>query len=548
MSDLLNVKVTFIVTTQLPEKARDLIQICAFFGEYTADSNFNYSQNMLVNRWTREVVSDEKFTQEYQFLTINKEIIKLPVSRYNQAQTLCSESIIRQVLSSVESIREQHPFVKQIILGFSIENTLQVIEMQNDIASIRHFSRNLNSPKVVFKGHSSGSGVAVGYLKRINKKSDLHRIHRNAILVGPYSLLKDATGLSITALILTDKVPVKGQLQTKFKGPKLYITEKQTENIPDGAYISLNIHKSELTLIGRSVKSKLATKVESGKLKFYSDISAATTINTGAYGYSFLNGMELVKSVLQKHKEGTYTDAFTAYVINELKLSPLKPIIYQSICVASGKKLFLGKQGAQFIQENPDFFIEELEALHRLLHIYNFRDITLTIPFIRTVKEFESIKQIITKSKLTRSPRFKLFITVQIPANVLQLEEYLDIGVDGVILDIQCLTDLTMGIDSHLFNKAYKKAAHTYEFMDEGFRFLQGPGVCEASNFISKETRIDPSIKKMLEHCNEIAKKRHIPLFIYFACDYEEEQELDIKKQVLLYSQSESQSRTSFHL
>jgi hypothetical protein len=533
MSELPNFKATYIVTTHLTEKESDLMEIRGLFGEYSLKADSSYAQTILVNRWTKKIISSEKFSQENQQITFNGQALTLPVSRFNQVQELCSESLVEPILSETELIRQRHPLTKQIILGLSMDNNLHTVAIKNDIAAIIHFTRNKNPEQETIKGRSTGQGIAAGYLKHISKKSDLYHIRPNTILVGSRTLLKNIVNPHINALVLLkDKHVQEHHLQ--FRGPRIEVDASRIKNIPEGCFVSVNAKTSELTVIGKVKTTSLTKKVEQGKVNFFTDISSGKN-DVSSHGYSLLNATELVKSVLRNHKTGSYTDALINYLLTELRISPNKPLLYQSVCVSSDNKIFLGKQGAQYIRENPDFFIEELEALHRLLHIYNFKDITLTIPFVRTVKELEDIKQIISRYKLTRSHKFKLFITIQVPANILQLEEYLDLGVDGIILDLQCLTDLTLGVDSHLFKKNYKKVEHTYEFMDNTFRALGGAGVCEVRALISKDTKLDPSILKLVQHCEEIAKKRHTPLYIYIADDYEETRESELSTQSLRY-------------
>jgi len=48
---------------------------------------------------------------------------------------------------------------------------------------------------------------------------------------------------------------------------------------------------------------------------------------------------------------------------------------------------------------------------------------------------------------LTRSASFKLFMMVEIPTNIIRLDDFLDVGVDGVSIGSNDLTMLIMGTD-----------------------------------------------------------------------------------------------------
>ena len=69
------------------------------------------------------------------------------------------------------------------------------------------------------------------------------------------------------------------------------------------------------------------------------------------------------------------------------------------------------------------------------------------IPFVRTLSEMEKIKQMVSAAGLHRSPSFKLLMMAEIPSNVFLINEFLDIGVDGVSIGSNDLTMLILGVD-----------------------------------------------------------------------------------------------------
>lgn len=69
------------------------------------------------------------------------------------------------------------------------------------------------------------------------------------------------------------------------------------------------------------------------------------------------------------------------------------------------------------------------------------------IPFVHTWQELAKVKQIVTDHGLLRSPTFKLFMMVEIPSNVIMLDKFIDVGIDGISIGSNDLTMLTLGID-----------------------------------------------------------------------------------------------------
>ncbi len=547
MSELPTIKVTYIVDTLLPEKCHDLIAIHALYGEVDDQDVGSFAESLILNRWTKEVVSREKYSQSSQVITLNEHKYSVPVSRFSQSQTLFPEKILSEILSETEKIRMHDPLTKQVLLIVTGDNVLHNVSIRKQShLPIIHFTRNTNQPQKIITVHPNHSGIAHGFFHKISTKSELSRVKRDTIIAAPYRILKEYRGKCNGILILKDQTH-SGPYTMHFSGPHLVVESADLKDIPERTYISLNSSRGEIAIIGKNAQlrstqltvtqKRLIRKVETEQVKFFRDLSAGSKGETPTvYGYSLLNPTELVRSVLERHRSGSFTQALIDYIMGDLRLTPRKPLVYQSLCVSLGTKNVFGKHGGQYLRESPDFFLEELEALHQLLYVYNFSDITLTIPFVRTVKELEDIKKIIARHKLTRSHKFKLFITVQVPANILQLNEYLDAGLDGVIIDLQCLTDLTLGIDSHLFRKEYRQAAHTYEFMDETFRAMRSGGVWEIDAELFRQVKLDAAINRILEHTREICRRRKTPVYLYLPDTYEEEVEQELRKQTLPHS------------
>ncbi len=69
------------------------------------------------------------------------------------------------------------------------------------------------------------------------------------------------------------------------------------------------------------------------------------------------------------------------------------------------------------------------------------------IPFVRTKQQLLKVKQIISAQGLIRSPNFKLWMMVEIPSNVILLDDFISVGIDGVSIGSNDLTMLILGTD-----------------------------------------------------------------------------------------------------
>jgi pyruvate,water dikinase len=105
----------------------------------------------------------------------------------------------------------------------------------------------------------------------------------------------------------------------------------------------------------------------------------------------------------------------------------------------------IGYRGCFRYTKEPDLFALELEAIKQVRE--QFPNLHLMIPFVRTGSEFRECKRLIDESGLTRDPSLKLWVMAEVPSVVTWLEEYAKLGVVGVSIGSNDLTQLVLGID-----------------------------------------------------------------------------------------------------
>lgn len=69
------------------------------------------------------------------------------------------------------------------------------------------------------------------------------------------------------------------------------------------------------------------------------------------------------------------------------------------------------------------------------------------IPFVRTVQELAEVKEIMKAEGLERSKDFKIWLMVEVPSNIFLLEKFIAVGIDGISIDSNDLTQLILGVD-----------------------------------------------------------------------------------------------------
>ena len=96
--------------------------------------------------------------------------------------------------------------------------------------------------------------------------------------------------------------------------------------------------------------------------------------------------------------------------------------------------------------EYEEGFRLECRAIKKVREEYGLTNVIVMLPFVRTPEELRVVKGIMAEEGLVQSKNFKIWIMAEVPAVVLQAEEFAEL-VDGFSIGSNDLTQLVMGAD-----------------------------------------------------------------------------------------------------
>jgi pyruvate,water dikinase len=106
----------------------------------------------------------------------------------------------------------------------------------------------------------------------------------------------------------------------------------------------------------------------------------------------------------------------------------------------------IGYRGALRYTQEPDVFALELAALHRVWDA-GHRNLHVMLPFVRTTRELARCRALIAESGLLDQPGFELWVMAEVPSVLFNLAEYAALGVAGISVGSNDLTQLLLGAD-----------------------------------------------------------------------------------------------------
>jgi pyruvate,water dikinase len=132
---------------------------------------------------------------------------------------------------------------------------------------------------------------------------------------------------------------------------------------------------------------------------------------------------------------------------SDFKTNEYKNLIGGSLFEKEESNPMLGFRGAsRYIDKSfQPAFKMELEAIKRVREVFGLKNISLMVPFCRTLEEGRESLKLVEKSGLKRK-EVKIYMMCEVPSNVILADEFIKMF-DGFSIGSNDLTQLTLGID-----------------------------------------------------------------------------------------------------
>ncbi len=106
----------------------------------------------------------------------------------------------------------------------------------------------------------------------------------------------------------------------------------------------------------------------------------------------------------------------------------------------------IGYRGALRYTREPDVFALEMAALRRVWDT-GLHNLHVMLPFVRSTRELRSCRALVAQAGLLDRPDFELWVMAEVPSVLFNLAEYAALGVAGISIGSNDLTQLLLGAD-----------------------------------------------------------------------------------------------------
>ncbi len=408
---------------------------------------------------------------------------------YQKLQKLSDEKIIE--LAKIGQKIEKHYFFPQDIEWALQDDKLYIVQTR-PVTTIKSTEESkLKNEKftsldkkleVLLQGAPASPIISSGKVVIIRSPKELSKIEKGCVMVTEMTNPDYVPAMRRAAAIITDKGgrTSHAAIVARELGIACVVgTGTATKSLKDGMLVTVDgskgiVYKGQLELSKKDLETqKVANKASTRKTATKLYVNLAEPQLAPKIASENVDGVGLLRAEFMLAQIGTHPkqfikenkeEAFVSRLAHDLSIfgksfgkrhviyraSDLKSNEYRNL--RGGDKFepvesnpMLGYRGAFRYIKDPDIFKLELEAIKRVREKH--KNLQLMIPFVRSVEELKAVRAIVEESGLFKDPDFKFWMMVEIPVNVVMLDEFIKVGIDGVSIGSNDLTMLILGTD-----------------------------------------------------------------------------------------------------
>ena len=403
-----------------------------------------------------------------------------PLPPLAQTQQKLTDEDVLQLAKLGKQLEDHYQSPQDI--EWARENNKFYIVQTRPVTTIKETTEvepEINAP-VLLTGDAASPGLAAGPVKIIHKASQIDQVHDGDILVAEMTTPDFVPAMKRAVAIVTNRGgrTAHAAIVSRELGiPCVVGTERATTTLASGQIITVDgshgkVYNGKVTrritttfvtnILRESLKTRTKVYVNLAQPELADLVAARNVDGVGLLRAEFIIAQigQHPSYMLRENRGGEFTDKLYQGIYTFAKAFSPRPVVYRTTDFKTNEYRELsGGQEFEEVEENPmlgyrgasryitdiDVFKLEIEAIKRVRQDYP--NLWIMIPFVRTVRELEQTINILEQEGLKRSDRLKLWMMVEVPANIFLMEKFLEVGIDGISIGSNDLTQLILGID-----------------------------------------------------------------------------------------------------
>jgi len=480
--------------------ASDKIVIEAVFGLGEAIVSGEITPDLyVISKESLKILKRKTVSQEVQLVKnpdakAKETNIWTPLPASTQSKPKLSESEITQLAQLGKHIEDHYKFPQDI--EWAKEDSKIYIVQTRPVTTIREKTEvepEIANP-VLLSGEKASPGIASGPA-RIVRASQIDQVKTGDVLVAEMTTPDFVPAMKRAVAIVTDRGgrTAHAAIVSRELGiPCVVGAEKATSTLKNGQIITVDgshgkIYDGKVTrrikttavadVLRESIKTRTRVYVNLAQPELAENVAKRNVDGVGLLRAEFMVAQinEHPQYMIKQNRGQDFVDKLYEGINTFAKAFDPRPVVYRTTDFKTNeyRKLkggeefeaeeenpMLGYRGASRYITDIEVFRLEIEAIKKVRR--KFKNLWVMIPFVRTVDELDRTKQLLEAEGLKRSADFKLWMMVEVPSNIFLIEKFLAVGIDGISIGSNDLTQLILGID-----RDSEKLASTFDERNE---------------------------------------------------------------------------------
>ncbi|MFC1985468.1 phosphoenolpyruvate synthase [Chloroflexota bacterium] len=454
----------------------------------------------VVDKDKQEIVSRKIAKQEWQLVrnpvAEDKEAnVQVAIPEAIQNEQKLSDDEIIQLVKLGKQLEKHYQFPQDI--EWAIEDDKIYIVQTRPVTTIKETAAvepEIDLPALL-TGASASPGIATGPVKLVADPSQIDKVKEGDVLVTEMTTPDFVPAMKRAVAIVTDRGgrTAHAAIVSRELGiPCVVGTERATTDLTDRQIVTVDgshgkVYDGKVTrrvrtsaishLLKDTIKTRTRVYVNLAQPELVDRVASRDVDGVGLLRAEFMVAQigEHPSYMISQNRGDEFVDKLAAGLTDFAKAFHPRPVVYRTNDFKTNEyRALKGGEEYEEVEENPmlgyrgasryttdvETFKLELTAIKKVRKNYN--NLWVMIPFVRTVDGLAQTLKIMAVEGLKRSKDFKIWMMVEVPSNIILLEKFIAVGIDGISIGSNDLTQLTLGID-----RDSAKLADTFDERDE---------------------------------------------------------------------------------
>jgi pyruvate,water dikinase len=479
--------VMFTINPVTNEKDRIIVEAVWGLGEMMVQGSV-VPDHYVVQKDTFAILSKEISDQSIQLIRKKEKTLETSVPKFLREKQKLTDGQITTLAKIGAKLQEHYYFPQDIEWAKDVDDNVFIVQTRpvTTIGTRKPTDKEVNPSEFsvtqapILTGAPASPGIGTGPAKILKSPKEISKVKQGDVLVAPMTSPDYVPAMKKASAIITNEGGATSHaaiVSRELGIPCVVGTRDATKLLKDETVVTVDGARGQVFLGGsvkhnkqnaapeeRIIKTKTATRlyVNLAEKELAKAVAKQNVEGVGLLRAEFMIANIGIhpKEAIKNKKQGEFIDQLAHDLTTFCKAFYPRPVVYRATdfktneyrSLEGGKNWepeepnpMLGFRGAYRYIANPDVFNLELQAIKKVRKDYN--NLRLMIPFVRSPEELAKVRKMVASEGLFDSPSFKFWMMVEIPVNVIQIEDFIKVGIDGVSIGSNDLTMLTLGTD-----------------------------------------------------------------------------------------------------